>query len=200
MAVDKSEPRMGLILGVTVLAIVGFVLLRWAMISYFWMETDAEEYAKYSSARPDQRIRLRTAQIERLQNGPVPIDQAIHLVAAGTRPAVIEPRPSNDVGPMQGWSQRPLAFTAPPAVGGTNPAPTPPIGAPPAAAPAAGPPPTGAAPAAGSPSTAGAPAGAGPVAPAGAVPTAGPPPTGAAPAAGPPPSAAAPAPAEGAQH
>src|SRR5262245_40692650 len=106
MATEKTEPRIGLITGIAVLTIVTVVLLRFFLISYFNQMDDDEAFRKIGGRSPQQLVTQRAHERELLENGTVPITQAMQLVAQSGRPAAIAPQPSTDFQALQGWSLR----------------------------------------------------------------------------------------------
>lgn len=116
MATDKTEPRLGLIVGMTILVVTGLVVFYYAITSYFIWVTEDEQRRKIVEQRPEQLMRLREDEERRLHSGPMPIERAMALLASGQRPAEIAPRPSTDSSPLQGWSLLPRGLSfAPPA-------------------------------------------------------------------------------------
>lgn len=118
MATDKSEPRIGLIVGIGLLSIVTLVGLRVLLQSYFITVTEDEQRAKVFGQPARQVQHLREAEQQQLAGGPMPIDRAVRALGEGARPAGISPQPSTDWGALQGWTQRPVrqgALVQPPA-------------------------------------------------------------------------------------
>jgi hypothetical protein len=119
MASDKSDPRVGLILQVGVLAIVTLLATRAVLQAYFDRMERAEVARKLGTA--DSLVSLRADEKQRLSAGAVPIDKAMQMLVAKGRmnasPDIV-PSASKDVAPLQGWSklpgQVPPAMTAPP--------------------------------------------------------------------------------------
>jgi hypothetical protein len=107
MATDNTEPRTGLIFKIGFLSIVAVVAARYALVSYFDQEISKEYQAKLGTN--EQLAALRAEADKSLHGGAMPIDKAMAMVA--TRPrmgmAAIAPKPSDDNGPMVGWTQRP---------------------------------------------------------------------------------------------
>ena len=112
MATDKSEPKTGLIAGLSLFVVLSLVGVREGLKSYFISMHEAEVYVKVTG-RPAQSLsRLHETEARRLQSGSVTIDQAMAQLASGPRPAGVEPRPSTDLAPLQGWSARPTNLEA----------------------------------------------------------------------------------------
>lgn len=122
MATDKSEPRIGIIVQVAAIAIVTLVAVHAVLGAYFDRVVQAEEMQKVG--KPETLMSVRASEKERLQSGPMPIEQAMQTLAAkgrmGASPNVM-PSASKDVAPLQGWVKLPAEV--PPAM--TAPAPAP---------------------------------------------------------------------------
>jgi hypothetical protein len=119
MASDKSDPRVGLILQVGVLAIVTLLGTRAFLQAYFDRAERAEIARKMGT--PDSLISLRAEEKQALNAGPVPIDKAMQMMAAKGRMNAspdIMPSASKDKAPLEGWTklpgQVPPAFALPP--------------------------------------------------------------------------------------
>lgn len=113
MATEKTEPRTALISGIAVGTIAIILVLRFFLISYFNQMIDEETFRKSGGRTPQQLVTQRAHERELLENGAVPIAQAMHLVSEGGRPATITPTPSTDFAPLQGWTQRPTGWHPP---------------------------------------------------------------------------------------
>jgi hypothetical protein len=128
MATDKSEPRVGIIAQVGVIAIVTLLIVRGVLVAYFDHMAHGEEMRKVGS--PDALISLRTDESQRLKAGAMPIDQAMQAMVSrgrmGASPDLM-PSASRDIAPLQGWvklpAEVPAAMTAPPAAPPPPPAP-----------------------------------------------------------------------------
>jgi hypothetical protein len=140
MTSDKSDPRVGLIVQVGVLAIVTLIVTHMTLSAYFDRVNRAEVQRKVGV--PEALMSLRADEKERLNAGAMPIDQAMQTLSTKGRMAAspdIMPSASKDLAPLQGWTklpgQVPAAMNAPPPV--SPPAPPPPsASAAPSAAPA----------------------------------------------------------------
>jgi len=111
MAIDKSEPKVGLIFRIGLLVVGLLIGIRALLNSYFVEIASAEESRKIGQVVPQSLINLRADEEQRLTGGPMPVDQAMQaLVAKGRTGASpdIMPSASRDMGPMQGWSKLPL--------------------------------------------------------------------------------------------
>jgi hypothetical protein len=115
MAIDKSEPRVGLIFRIGLLVVGLLVATRALLTSYFDQIASAEESRKIGQAVPQQLIDLRADEQRRLTSGPMPLDQAMQTIASKGRMAAspdIMPSASRDLGPLQGWSKLPREVPA----------------------------------------------------------------------------------------
>jgi hypothetical protein len=119
MAIDKSEPRSGLILKIGVLAVATLVAVHASLVAYFDHIAQAEEHRKFGDVKPEALLSVRASEKERLSSGPVPIEKAMRELATRGRTASPEivPSASKDLAPLQGWSKMPAevppAMTAP---------------------------------------------------------------------------------------
>jgi len=119
MASDKSDPRVGLILQVGLLAIVTLLATRAVLQAYFDRIERAEITRKVGTN--DSLIDLRAEEKQQLNAGPMPIEKAMQaLVTKGRMNASpdIMPSASKDKAPLEGWTklpgQVPPAFALPP--------------------------------------------------------------------------------------
>ena len=120
MATDKSEPRVGVIFKVGILAVVTLVALRAALVTYFDRAAQAEEQRKFGDVKPEALQRLRADEKARLAGGAMPIENAMQQIAARGRMSAspdIMPTASKDLSALQGWikmpSQVPSALAVP---------------------------------------------------------------------------------------
>jgi hypothetical protein len=116
MATDKSEPRVGLIFKVGILAIATLVATHAALVAYFDRTTQDEAYRKIGAVKPAALMDLRAAEKQRLSAGPVPIDKAMQMMKDHKRSDVspdIMPSASLDTAPMQGWVKLPADVPTP---------------------------------------------------------------------------------------
>jgi hypothetical protein len=115
---DQSPTSNKLIVTVGLLAVFTLVSLKFIIGSYYISMTEAEQHESISA--PEQLTQLRAEQNKALQQSSVPIDVAMKNLATSGRdnaPPIITPQQSNDLGPLQGWSQLPhevQQFAAPP--------------------------------------------------------------------------------------
>ncbi|HEY3820194.1 MAG TPA: hypothetical protein VGL81_23680 [Polyangiaceae bacterium] len=126
MASDKSDPRVGLILQVGVLAIVMLLATR-AFLQAYFDRMDRAEIARKIGPHA-ALIDLRAEEKQQLSSGPMPIDKAMQMIAAKGRLNAspdIMPSASKDRAPLEGWTKMPGhvpgAFALPP----VEPAPAP---------------------------------------------------------------------------
>jgi hypothetical protein len=121
MAIDKSEPRVGLIFRIGLLVVGLLIGTRALLNSYFDQIASAEEGRKIGQSVPTALIELRADEEQRLTSGPMPIDKAMQSLAGkgrmGASPDIV-PSASRDLAPLQGWSKMPgdvpPAMMAPP--------------------------------------------------------------------------------------
>jgi hypothetical protein len=108
MEIEKSGPRVGLILKFGALSVATLIGTHVALVSYFDRLATAEEIRKTGS--PEPLMSLQADEKERLGAGSMPIEKAMQeLVARGRMTASpdIMPSASRDVAPLQGWSKMP---------------------------------------------------------------------------------------------
>jgi hypothetical protein len=119
----STEPKVGAIAQVAVVAIVALLLTRAGLISYFdSMERD-EAYRKIGSLPATALDSERTDEKQRLTTGAMPIDKAMQMLATrgrtGASPEIMPvASAAKDLAPLQGWtrmpSEVPAAMTAAP--------------------------------------------------------------------------------------
>jgi hypothetical protein len=120
MAYDRSEPKTGLITGLSVFVVVSVVLVRYGLVSYYDMMHDTETSVKVATRGIWQLNELRASAQQRLSGGAMPIDQAMAAIAQGQRPSAVSPRASTDTSAITGWMQnsqplpREMPLTEPP--------------------------------------------------------------------------------------
>ena len=104
MAIDNTPPRLRLIVTIAVIVIITLLGLNFVFESYFAIMTDQARFEKLAptTARDDQRA----AEAAALAGGKMPIDKAMAQLK-GARGEAIEPKQSEDVGAMTGWSKLP---------------------------------------------------------------------------------------------
>jgi len=118
MAYDKSDPRVGLIARVGVIAVVSLVGVKFALDSYFIQVNEAVA-AEQLPEKYEPLVKLHEAEQKNLTGSPTPIAVAMQQLtqtgrAAQGGPADIAPQPSEDLGPMTGWSKNPKKTLAVP--------------------------------------------------------------------------------------
>jgi len=110
MAIDKSEPKVGLIFRIGLLVVGLLIVIRALLNSYFVEIASAEESRKFGQVVPQALIDLRADEEQRLTGGPMPVAQAMQAIVArgrmGASPDIM-PSASRDLAPMQGWSKLP---------------------------------------------------------------------------------------------
>ena len=104
MAIDNTPPRLRLIVTIAVIVIITLLGLNFVFESYFAIMTDQARFEKLAptTAKDDQRA----AEAAALAGGKMPIDKAMAQLK-GARSEAIEPKQSEDVGAMTGWSKLP---------------------------------------------------------------------------------------------
>jgi hypothetical protein len=122
MATDNTPPRLRLIVTIAIIVVITLVGLDFVFKSYYAYMSDEAQREKLAPTR--ERDDSRTAEQTSLTSGKVPIEQAMAQVAKGSRDVFIEPRQSDDIAPMSGWSKMPKA-TPQPVQGASAPAPDP---------------------------------------------------------------------------
>ena len=111
MAHEKSDPQIGLIVTIGIIAIVTVGGLRQGLVSYFNSINDNEQLTKYGLQKPQQLIDLREDETKRLNGGPMPIASSMKMMAAdkrqvpGMEPKAADPMREKDT--MIGWAQMP---------------------------------------------------------------------------------------------
>lgn len=104
MATDDSQPRNRLILILAVGTLATLFALKFVFDSYFIGMMEGE--AKAKQAQPEELWKLRDEEKKKLEGSPVPIAKAMSDLASKGREGspLIAPQPSDDTGPMVGWS------------------------------------------------------------------------------------------------
>lgn len=117
MAIDNTPPRLRLIVTIAVIAIVTLLGLNFVFESYYAIMTDQARLEKLAptTARDEQH----TAEAAALTGGKMPIDKAMAALS-GPRAAAIEPKPSEDMGAMTGWTKLPKQAPLPVPGGGAH--------------------------------------------------------------------------------
>ncbi len=116
MAHEKSDPQIGLIVSIALIAIVTIGGLRLALISYFGWMNDTEQQTKVGLQKPQQLMDLRDDENKRLNAGPMSIASSMKMIAAdkrqvpGMEPKAADPMREKDT--MIGWAQMPHPLPA----------------------------------------------------------------------------------------
>jgi hypothetical protein len=111
MATDNTPPRLKLIATIAVITVITLISLDFVFKSYFAMMSDEAQREKIAPTR--ERDEQQKAEQAALAKASIPIDQAMAQIAKAGRPEVITPQPSEDLGPMTGWSKLPKPAPTP---------------------------------------------------------------------------------------
>jgi hypothetical protein len=115
MANDNTPPRIRLIVTVTFITVVTLVALKFVFDSYFAYMSDQATHEKL--AEPVARRNLAEIEKKHLTGSPLPIEAAMAKLAQGARTdgdlSDVEPKPSEDNGPLIGWSKLPKPLPTP---------------------------------------------------------------------------------------
>ena len=117
MAIDNTPPRLRLIVTIAVIVIITLLGLNFVFESYFAIMTDQARFEKLAptTAKNEQHA----AEVAALAGGKMPIDKAMAQLK-GARGEAIEPKQSEDVGAMTGWSKLPKQAPLPVPGGGAH--------------------------------------------------------------------------------
>ena len=117
MAIDNTPPRLRLIVTIAVIVIITLLGLNFVFESYFAIMTDQARFEKLAptTAKNEQHA----AEAAALAGGRMPIDKAMAQLK-GARGEAIEPKQSEDVGAMTGWSKLPKQAPLPVPGGGAH--------------------------------------------------------------------------------
>jgi hypothetical protein len=115
MATDNTPPRLRLIGTIAVIVIVTLFSLDFVFKSYYAYMTDEAQREKL--APTTDKTDMRVGEAAALAGAKLPLDQAMAQIGKGTRSELIEPKPSEDMGAMTGWSKLPKQLPLPPAGG-----------------------------------------------------------------------------------
>lgn len=117
MAIDNTPPRLRLIVTIGVIVVITLVGINFVLESYYAVMTDQARAEKLAptTAKDDQHA----AETAALSGAKVPMAQAMADLK-GARAASIEPKPSDDVGAMTGWSKLPKQAPLPNVGGGMH--------------------------------------------------------------------------------
>lgn len=111
MAIDNTPPRLKLIVTIAVITVITLIGINFATQSYYAMMTDEASREKIAPTR-DRNDQVKAEQAA-LTGASIPVEQAMAQIAKGTRPDSITPQPSDDTGPLTGWSKLPKAAPVP---------------------------------------------------------------------------------------
>jgi len=115
MAIDNTPPRLRLIGTIGAIVVITLVSLDFVFKSYYAYMTDEAQREKL--APTTEKYDQRAAEAAALAGAKIPIDQAMAQIGKGTRGDLVEPKPSDDMGAMTGWSKLPKQPPLPPSGG-----------------------------------------------------------------------------------
>ena len=104
MATDNTPPRLRLIVTIAIIVVITLVGLDFVFKSYYAYMTDEAQNEKLAPTK--ERDQQFAAEKAALASGKMPIEQAMAQLK-GARSELVEPKPSEDMGPMTGWSKMP---------------------------------------------------------------------------------------------
>ncbi len=114
--VENTQPKTRMLFTIGLLAIFLLVAVKFILGSYYLDMTESYEH----TLLPDttQRDRTRAEEEKHLTQSPVPIDVAMQQLASKGRgyDEAVEPRPSDDIAPLEGWVQRKHHVHLPPQI------------------------------------------------------------------------------------
>jgi hypothetical protein len=105
MAIDNTPPRLRLIGTIAFIVIITLIGLHFVFESYFAYMTD--EARREKLAPRTELLAQVAAEHAAMQGAKMQLDQAVAQLKSGKREALVEPKPSDDVGAMTGWSKLP---------------------------------------------------------------------------------------------
>ena len=110
MATDNTPPRLRLVVTIAVIVVITLVSLDFVFRSYYAYMTDEARAEKV--APKTALLAQNKAEADSFAGAKVPLTQAMAQVLADTktRPDLIEPKPSDDTGPLTGWAKAPKAM------------------------------------------------------------------------------------------
>jgi hypothetical protein len=105
MAIDNTPPRLKLIITIAVITVITLVGIDFVLRGYYAYMSDEAQRLKLAptTALNEHHAAEKAA----LAGAAMPIDQAMAQLAKGTRTDLVTPQPSDDLGPMTGWSKLP---------------------------------------------------------------------------------------------
>jgi len=107
MAIDNTPPRLRLIVTIAIIVVITLVGLDFVFKGYYAFMSDMATHEKLAPLRDKEE--QTTAEKASFGGAKLPIDQAMAQIAKGARAEAIAPKPSEDMGPMTGWSKLPKA-------------------------------------------------------------------------------------------
>ena len=123
----KSSGIVGKVVAIALLLAAIATIGRFGGASYLARQAARDHLAQVDAQKPTALLQLRAADRAALAAGPIPIDEAIHLLATRGRMGLgsaLEPRPSGDQAPLMGWTYTtrdvPDWMLAPPADAGAD--------------------------------------------------------------------------------
>jgi hypothetical protein len=105
MAIDNTPPRLRLIGTIAFIVIITLLGLNFVFESYFAYMSD--EARREKLAPRTELLAQVAAEHAAMQGAKMQLDQAVAQLKSGKREALVEPKPSDDVGAMTGWSKLP---------------------------------------------------------------------------------------------
>jgi len=116
MGYERSQPSNRIIFAIAVASVAVLLALHPLLTSFFNSSIAGEEAVKVRALPPQAYANLKRAQLRQLEQGTMPIGQAMGVVAQGPRRGLphVEPRPGNDPAPAAGWAFA-RGYHAPPA-------------------------------------------------------------------------------------
>jgi hypothetical protein len=104
MATDNTPPRLRLIVTIAIIVVITLVGLDFVFKSYYAFMTDEAKREKI--APTTEYAAQMAAEKAAFAGAKLPMDQAFSQLKA-SRSELIEPKPSDDLGAMTGWSKLP---------------------------------------------------------------------------------------------
>lgn len=104
MAIDNTPPRLRLIVTIAIIVVITLIGLDFVFKSYYAFMSDEAQREKIAP-RTDYTAQVAAEQAA-FAGAKVPMDQAFAQLKA-SRSELIEPKPSEDMGAMTGWSKLP---------------------------------------------------------------------------------------------
>ncbi|MCA9603744.1 MAG: hypothetical protein KC417_17050, partial [Myxococcales bacterium] len=108
MGYEKSPPQNKIIAGLAVATALTLASLHFVFTSYFNSVTRRDLQSKVYGVTTSNVDSLKANASNRLQNGRVPVAQAMGIVGKGERPAELAPdRETDDLAALEGWAGNP---------------------------------------------------------------------------------------------